>query len=224
MTPTVSVVALLVMWATLAGLDLASLLQGLLTRPLVSGMVSGFVVGDVEAGLRVGAVLELFALDVVPVGAARYPDYGAATVAAVLLGAHARWAESLGLSVGVGLVLARIGGETVVIMRRINARTVAAKADLCASGDGHAVAAVHWAGFRHDVIRSAMLAVVAVAVGFGARALPAPDPSTGRLLGLIALGGALWAVFHGAVSSARHDRRWRWLVGGLAAGLVAALA
>ncbi|MEO8449878.1 MAG: PTS sugar transporter subunit IIC [Gemmatimonadota bacterium] len=223
MNATVSVVVLLLVWGTFAGLDLATLLQGLLTRPLVSGSVTGVIVGDVEAGLRIGAVLELFALDVVPVGGSRYPDYGAATVAAVLSGAHTDWIESLGLSVGIGLVLARLGGDMVVVLRRINARTVGAKADLLAQGDARAVAEVHWAGFRHDIVRSALLAVLAVAVGFAVRALPALDPGTGRLLGVIALGGAFWAVMHGAVASARHERRWRWLVGGLAVGLVAAL-
>ena len=224
MSVTVSLVVLLILWGTLAGLDLATLLQGLLTRPLVSGTVTGFLAGDIEAGLRIGAVLELFALDIVPVGASRYPDFGAAAVAAVLLGAHTAWSETLGLAVGVGLVLARFGGETVVVMRRLNARTVRANADRLAEGDEAAIAAVHWAGFRHDLIRSLGLAVLAVAVGLGVRALPPLEPATGRLLGLIALGGAMWAAIHGAVMSARHERRWRWLAGGVAVGLLAALA
>ena len=72
----------LLAWATLVGLDLASVLQGLFNRPLVAGAVAGAIIGDPEAGLRIGAALELFALDVLPIGASRYPDYGAATVAA----------------------------------------------------------------------------------------------------------------------------------------------
>ncbi|NOT09609.1 MAG: hypothetical protein HOP28_15565, partial [Gemmatimonadales bacterium] len=77
----------LFLWATIAGLDLASVLQGLFNRPLVAGAVAGIVLGDPGAGLRIGAALELFALDVLPIGASRYPDYGAATVAAVVFGA-----------------------------------------------------------------------------------------------------------------------------------------
>ena len=46
------------------------------------------------------SLLELFALDVLPIGAVRYPDYGPATVAAAALAAGAPWELGLGLSVG----------------------------------------------------------------------------------------------------------------------------
>jgi len=82
-------VVLLVGWGTLVALDLVSVPQAMLSRPLVAGTVAGWIVGDVEAGLRVGIVLELFALDVLPIGAVRYPDYGPATVVGVALAAGA---------------------------------------------------------------------------------------------------------------------------------------
>ncbi|MBA3761296.1 MAG: PTS sugar transporter subunit IIC, partial [Gemmatimonadales bacterium] len=75
------VVLSLLVWGTLVGLDLVSVPQAMISRPLVAGTVAGWLVGDVEAGLRIGVVFELFALDVLPVGAVRYPDYGPATVA-----------------------------------------------------------------------------------------------------------------------------------------------
>ena len=46
-------VLLLVGWGTIVGLDLVSVPQALLSRPLVAGCVAGWVAGDVEAGLRV---------------------------------------------------------------------------------------------------------------------------------------------------------------------------
>ena len=70
------VLLLLVLWGTIVALDLVSVPQAMLSRPLVAGAVAGWLAGDVEAGLRVGVVLELFALDVLPIGAVRYPDYG----------------------------------------------------------------------------------------------------------------------------------------------------
>ena len=73
----------LFVWGIVVALDLVSGPQALLSRPLVAGTVAGLIAGDLEAGLRVGMLLELFALDVLPVGASRYPDYGPATVAAV---------------------------------------------------------------------------------------------------------------------------------------------
>ncbi|HEY9383563.1 MAG TPA: PTS sugar transporter subunit IIC, partial [Gemmatimonadales bacterium] len=107
----------LLLWGTIVGLDLASVLQGLLNRPLVAGAVAGVIIGDPGAGLRIGAALELFALDVLPVGASRYPDYGAATVAAVALGAWQPWAAALGPAVLLGLLLAQLGGVTIVTHR-----------------------------------------------------------------------------------------------------------
>jgi PTS system mannose-specific IIC component len=73
---------LLVGWGTLVALDLVSVPQAMIARPIVAGAVAGWMCGDLDAGLRVGLLFELFALDVLPVGAVRYPDYGPATVVA----------------------------------------------------------------------------------------------------------------------------------------------
>ncbi len=70
---------LLWVWGTVAGLDLVSVPQFMVARPFIVAVVAGAIVGDPLAGARIGIVLELFALDVLPIGAARYPDYGAAT-------------------------------------------------------------------------------------------------------------------------------------------------
>ena len=67
----VAVVAL----GTLVGLDLASVPQAMIARPLVSGFIGGLVVGNPLPGLALGALCELFALETLPVGAARYPDW-----------------------------------------------------------------------------------------------------------------------------------------------------
>ena len=84
MTAGLELLALLA-WGIVVGGDLVSGPQGLFARPLVAGTVAGALTGDIETGLRVGALLELFAFDVLPVGASRYPDYGPATVAGVAL-------------------------------------------------------------------------------------------------------------------------------------------
>ena len=84
----------------------------MISRPLVAGAVAGWLAGDVEAGLRIGVLLELFALDVLPIGAVRYPDYGPATVVAAAFAAGAPWEFGLGLSAGLALVLAAAGGWT----------------------------------------------------------------------------------------------------------------
>src|ERR671926_520911 len=117
-------VVLILLWGSLVALDLVSLPQAMISRPLVAGAIAGWIAGDVQAGLRVGALFELFALDVLPVGAVRYPDYGPATVAATALAAGAPWELGLGLSVGLGLLVAVAGGWSLQTVRRWNARAI----------------------------------------------------------------------------------------------------
>lgn len=212
-------------WATLAGLDLVSLLQALFSRPLVVGAGAGFLLGDVETGLRIGALLELFALDVVPVGSTRYPDFGAASAGAVLVGVGIGDSNGLGVAAGVGLALAVIGGATIPVTRRLNARVVRAHADRLSAGDPGAIRAVQWTCFGYDAIRSGLVAAAAIGLGWAIRQSGwTPSPSLGRNLTIVALAGAAWAVAHGAMASARSGPRWRWGAAGLAIGvLVAAL-
>mgnify|MGYP001324393366 FL=1 len=63
--------AALLVWGTLVGVDLVSAPQMMIARPFVAGTVAGLLLGDVETGLRVGVVFELFQFDVLPVGAVR---------------------------------------------------------------------------------------------------------------------------------------------------------
>ena len=73
----------LLLWGLLVGLDLTTAPQIGLSRPIVAGAVAGLLVGDVQSGVVLGAVLELFALDFLPVGASKYPDYGIGAIAGV---------------------------------------------------------------------------------------------------------------------------------------------
>src|SRR3989475_6041564 len=72
----------LVVWGTLVGVDLVSLPQMMIARPLVAGTGAGAILGDIPTGLKLGVVFELLQYDILPVGAVRYPEYGPATVAA----------------------------------------------------------------------------------------------------------------------------------------------
>ena len=215
----------LIGWAAIAGLDLASVLQGLFSRPLVVGAGAGWIMGDVDAGLRVGALLELFALDVVPVGSSRYPDFGAATAAAVVVAAAGPWRETLGAATGLGLGLATMAGATLPATRRLNARTVRAYADRLAAGDDRAVRVVHWAGLGHDTVRSVAVALATLTIAITIRWLGVvPRGAAGTGLTVVAGVGAAWAVGHGAVASGRSGPRWRWALAGLGAGLAAMVA
>ena len=53
----------LLVWGTLTALDLVSVPQAMLSRPLVAGVVGGWVAGDLEAGARIGVVMDFHELD-----------------------------------------------------------------------------------------------------------------------------------------------------------------
>lgn len=210
----------LLVWGTVAGLDLVSVLQGLFNRPLVAGAVAGVIIGDPAAGLRIGAALELFALDVLPVGASRYPDYGAATVAAVAQGAWQPWGAALGPAVLLGLILAHIGGWSIVAQRRVTAWALRRSAPALDRGDPGVARRLHLVGLGTDLARSAGLA----ALGLGAVAVlghtPGFDRSTGHALTVVAVAGGLVALIAGALRRAGSARRIAWLSGGIVLGVL----
>jgi PTS system mannose-specific IIC component len=214
---------LLAVWGTLVALDLVSVPQAMLSRPLVAGTVAGWIVGDVEAGLRVGVVLELFALDVLPIGAVRYPDYGPATVVGVALAAGAPWELGLGLSVGLGLILASLGGWSLQVVRRWNARAIQRHAAALAAGESNAIRWLQYAGLARDGARGALLTVLGLAAAWAlARWLPI-SRETAVGLTLVAVGSGLAAAANGAVRSAGRGARLRWLAAGALAGTLVAV-
>src|SRR5687767_4550255 len=152
----------LLLWGTLVGLDLVSVPQAMISRPVVAGAVAGWLAGDVEAGLRMGVLFELFALDVLPVGAVRYPDYGPATVAAVALAADSPWQFALGLSTALGLALAVLGGFTLQMVRRANARAIQHHSAALAAGESGAIRRLQYGSLARDAARGAGLTAVGV--------------------------------------------------------------
>jgi len=210
----------LVIWGTLTGLDLASVLQGLFNRPLVAGGITGVLIGDPASGLAIGGALELFALDVLPVGSVRYPDYGAATVAAVAYGAWQPWAQALGPSVLLGLLIGYLGGWSVVLHRRINAISLRRVAGRLDRGDAGVAARLHMAGIGTDIARSLVLALVGLAAVTGLLSLPRLDVPTSQALTTVAVAGGVLATVGGALRRAGTPQRLLWFTGGLAAGIL----
>jgi PTS system mannose-specific IIC component len=209
----------LFVWATVVGLDLVSLPQVMASRPLVAGTVTGIIVGDVQFGVAAGAVLELFAMESLAIGAARYPDYGAATVAAVLTGAGRPPVEALGAAVVLGLLLAGLGGWSLSRLRHVNATAVRRRTASLASGDPVAVRAIHFSSLGRDVIRSSALGALALAAALTVRQMPSL-PEAGHMgLSVLVLGGALAGGVSGAVRSGRGTRM-RWLGAGGVLGLI----
>ena len=215
--------ALLLVWGTLVGLDLVSVPQMMIARPLVAGTFAGLLVGDPETGLRLGIVFELFQFDVLPVGAARYPEFGPATVAAV---AAAHWlgrADAWGIGVGLGLLIALFAGSTLHWLRTANARAVRAAAAQLETGDVHVLARIHAAGLARDVIRAGLVTATGLAAGWllwraGAARLPSHVFALTSALG----GGAARAAgVAGLLRIVRPGAGLRWFAAGLAGGVMA---
>ncbi len=217
------VVLSLLVWGTLVGLDLVSVPQAMISRPLVAGTVAGWLVGDVEAGLRIGVVVELFALDVLPVGAVRYPDYGPATVAAVALGAGSPWELSLGLSTALGLVLAVLGGWSLQTVRRWNARAIQRRAAALAAGESSAIRRLQYGALLRDAARGMILTLLGLILASGIKQRVLLDRQTAVALTLVAIGSALAAAVNGAVRSSGRKARLKWLLAGAGAGVLLAV-
>jgi len=223
MDVTATVLGALLVWGTLVGLDLVSLPQMMLSRPIVAGSVAGLILGDATFGVAAGMVLELFALESLAIGAARYPDYGAATVGAVLAGAGFPAPERLGLAVLTGLILASVGGWTLSRLRHANAVAVRRRAASLAMGDPVAVRALQLSGLGRDFVRSSVMCLIAIAAGIAVRsASPLPVEAAAGLL-LVVLGGGIAGVTSGALKSAGRGNRLRWLGAGAVIGIVIAV-
>lgn len=219
----VQVIILLLLWGTLVGLDLVSVPQAMISRPLVAGTVAGWLVGDVHAGLRIGVLFELFALDVLPVGAVKYPDYGPATVAGVVLAAGSVWQLSLGLSVALGLVLAMLGGWSLQVVRRSNARAIQRRAAALAAGESSAIRKLQYGGLLRDALRGLVLTLLGVVLALAIKSNVRLDQQSQLALTLVAIGSALAAAANGAFRSSGRSARLKWLAAGAGTGVLLAV-
>ena len=217
-------IALLV-WGTLVGVDLVSLPQMMIARPLVAGTVAGAILGDIPTGLKLGVVFELLQYDILPVGAVRYPEYGPATVAAVATAHASAGVLGLGLGALVGLVTGLLGGVTINVLRRVNSRIVHAAASELEAGDPNALVRVHVGGLLRDALRAALVTVVGLVLAWLARPLLG-GVLTVRGAVLLAVAVVATALAAGAAGTLRLVGRGptlAWFAAGLGGGIVATL-
>ncbi|HEX9166697.1 MAG TPA: PTS sugar transporter subunit IIC [Gemmatimonadales bacterium] len=209
---------LLVLWGVLAGIDLVSFPQGLLGRPIVAASVAGFLAGDLGVGLQLGLLLELYALDVLPIGSARYPDYGPAAVvaagAAILTGSH-----DLGPAALLGLITAQVAGQAMEWMRRFNGRRVRAAEAALAAGDVGILHRLQWWGLAGDMLRSATVVLAGLAIAPVFLRFMAP---AGATLTVVLVAGGAAAAAHGLLQRAGVGANRRWAAASLGTGLVIA--
>ena len=206
------------------GVDGASFGQIMLSRPIVAAAVAGWIVGRPAEGLVLGALLEVFSLTVLPVGAARYPESGtgaAAAAAAYGLGAPPGGsAGALALAVAFGLAWEQVGGASVYQLRLLNERLVGAPAAGGSFGAG-ALERRHLLAIALDFMRGGAVTLLGAAGGAGLLFLLGGRWGIGGVVTLGVLSIAATAMV-GAVVGIFGGLRERWapFALGLACGLL----
>lgn len=216
------VIGTLLVWGMIVGVDLVSFPQAMLNRPIVAASVTGFLVGDLEGGLRVGMLLECFALDVIPIGATRYPDYGPASVVGTAVASFAGWQDPTGLGVMVALLIGLGGGRTMEFVRRLNGRMARVAAPALASGDAAVLARLQRTGLLADALRSLLITLLGLLVAWLVLPWLGGLGDAGRSLRLVAVAGALVAALTGAARRAGGGVPGLLLAVGILAGGVLA--
>ncbi|MCA0376014.1 MAG: PTS sugar transporter subunit IIC [Gemmatimonadetes bacterium] len=160
----------LALLAGVVGLDVVSFPQAMISRPIVAATLGGAFLGAPIAGLVAGAVLECLALESLPVGASRYPEWGSASVVAGAVAAQGAeagalpGAAALVIATVVGISVAWIGGWSMVQHRRLIARLARPRLDQLAAGTRNTVAGLQVAGMSADLARGTLVGVAALAV------------------------------------------------------------
>ncbi len=154
------------MLAGVIGLDVVSFPQAMISRPIVAATLSGAFLGAPIAGLVCGAALECLALESLPVGASRYPEWGSASVVAGAVaargveGASLPHAGSFAVAVLVGIATAWIGGATMVRHRQLIASFARPRLGQLADGNRNTVVGLQVFGMTVDLVRGGLIGLL----------------------------------------------------------------
>lgn len=201
-----------VLLGAVAGLDVVSFPQAMISRPIAAATLAGALMGQPGRGLIAGAMLELFALETLPFGASRYPEWGSASVVggALFVAQPAGSAGALTVAVCAALVTASAGTWTMVWHRRLIARWASGMRAALTSGSGAAVTTLQLRGLTSDAARAGLLTAIALATfgplehwilahwTFG-------DAVSRAVLAILAgavAGGAIWKIVHSTKGTA----------------------
>jgi PTS system mannose-specific IIC component len=206
------------------GLDVVSFPQAMISRPLVAATLAGVLVGQPASGLLIGAALELVALETLPFGASRYPEWGSASVVggAIFASHPSHPAGAMTIAMLSALATTWVGGWTMVKLRQQNARWAGARRAGLEAGSRGTVVSLQLIGLTADLVRGAVLTTIAFVI-----LSPIADASIGlwtmnaRLSRSLVVAtvasvaaGAAWKLFHSTAGA-----RW-FFVGGLGIGLI----
>ena len=149
--------------AGVIGLDVVSFPQAMVSRPIVAATLGGAFVGAPVAGLVCGAALECLALEALPVGASRYPEWGSASVVAGAVAATGATAGvmpqagAFAVAVALGIATAWLGGLSMITHRQIIAGFARPRLGQLAAGNRNTVVGLQVFGMTLDLVRAALL-------------------------------------------------------------------
>ena len=206
------------------GLDTVSFPQAMLSRPVVAATLGGALAGSPTSGLLIGAALELIALETLPFGASRYPEWGSASAlgGALFASTPEHPAGSSALAIIAALATAWFGGWTMVRQRQLIGRWAARTQQALDAGARGAVIALQLRGMTADLVRGFVLTVAATALFApltqSSLRLWTLDARVSRSMAVAlatsVAAGAAWKLFHGSMPA-------RWMFGaGLAVGFL----
>lgn len=204
------------------GLDVVSFPQAMVSRPLVAATLAGGLIGDLASGVLLGAALELIALETLPFGASRYPEWGSASVVGGAIFASSPHSTAGGMSLAVlaALTTTWVGGWTMVKLRQLNAVWAGQRRDALEAGARGTVISLQLMGMTADLVRGTVLTAIAYAslAPLAAWCIRhwSMDARLSRAIVVAAAasvaGGAAWKLFHSTAGA-----RW-FFVGGLGVG------
>ena len=196
----------LTLLGALLGLDAVSFPQAMISRPIVAATLGGALVGEVGKGLVIGVILELFALETLPFGASRYPEWGSASVVGgALLGMQSEVSGgALAMCTLAALLIAFIGGWSMVQHRKLIAHWAGNLREQIAAGSTEAIMTLQLRGLTSDIVRGALVTFVALLVFVPLTKIVLAtgtfDTGLARNLVVAAAGavgaGAVWKVVH----------------------------
>jgi mannose/fructose/N-acetylgalactosamine-specific phosphotransferase system component IIC len=205
------------------GLDVVSFPQAMISRPLVAATLGGALIGQTATGLLLGATLELIALETLPFGASRYPEWGSASVVggAIFASHPEQPAGAMALAVLAALATTWVGGWSMVKLRQLNAVWAGKRRGALEAGARGTVISLQLMGMTADLLRGIILTAIAYALLAPLAAMCIElwsfDARISRTLVVAAAasvaGAAAWKIFHSTAGA-----RW-FFVGGLAIGL-----
>lgn len=219
---TITMILTFALLGAILGLDVVSFPQAMISRPIVASTLAGTLGGSASDGLLAGVFLEMMALETLPVGASRYPEWGTASVVGGALYVSRRGDATSALLFAMlgAMITAWVGGWSMYALRRLNGRWTKRALPALEAGNASVVTWLQMRGLIADLTRGFVLTALALAVLVPLTALAVAnghgDSATIRAV-LVAVaasiaGSAAWKLSHGS----KHGP-W-FFAGGLAIG------